>query len=97
MVDLFHSHSTKAASQTKPGPKQVTPVITDGMSESEIRAAGLAVDVPFESGEAKPERLSYADLGEGKRYSGEVPAPGKAKTTEDTDGTETTSSDPGAA
>ena len=72
-------------------------VITDAMSEAEIRAAGLAIDVPWESGEAKPERLSYADLGEGKRYAGTVPEPGKARTTEDDDGTETSSSDPGAA
>lgn len=62
-----------------------TAVITDSMSEQEIRDAGLAVDVPFESGEAKPERLRYADLGEGKRFAGTIPAPGRAKTTEDED------------
>lgn len=40
-----------------------TTSITPGMSEQEIRDAGLAVDVPFESGDPKPERLRYADLG----------------------------------
>jgi hypothetical protein len=33
------------------------------MTEQEIREAGLAVDVPFESGEPQPERLRYASLG----------------------------------
>lgn len=37
--------------------------ILPGMSEQQIRAAGLAIDVPFESGEPQPERLQYADLG----------------------------------
>lgn len=41
----------------------VKPAITPGMNEAEIRAAGLAVDVPFESGQSDPERLRYADLG----------------------------------
>jgi hypothetical protein len=44
--------------------------ITPAMNEQEIRNAGLAIDVPFESGMAKPQRLRYADLG-GKKY-GEV-------------------------
>lgn len=33
------------------------------MTEAEIRDAGLAVDVPFESGQPQPDRLKYADLG----------------------------------
>lgn len=37
--------------------------IKPGMSEQQIRDAGLAIDVPFESGESAPERLQYADLG----------------------------------
>lgn len=37
--------------------------VRPGMSEQEIRDAGLAIDVPFESGEPQPERLRYADLG----------------------------------
>ena len=32
------------------------------MSEQQIRDAGLMIDVPFESGEAKPSRLRYADF-----------------------------------
>lgn len=37
--------------------------IQPAMTETQIRDAGLAIDVPFESGQPQPERLSYADLG----------------------------------
>jgi hypothetical protein len=37
--------------------------IKPGMTEQEIRDAGVAIDVPFESGSPEPERLRYADLG----------------------------------
>jgi hypothetical protein len=40
-----------------------TATVHPGMSEQEIRDAGLAVDVPYESGSPEPERLRYADLG----------------------------------
>ena len=48
--------------------------IRPAMSEQEIRDAGLAVDVPFESGVAQPERLKYADLGADKKYEGAEPS-----------------------
>lgn len=38
------------------------PDILPAMSEQEIRDAGLAVDVPFET-TGTPERLRYANLG----------------------------------
>ena len=34
------------------------------MSEQQIRDAGLAIDVPFESGMANPQRLRYDDESE---------------------------------
>jgi hypothetical protein len=37
--------------------------IRPAMSEQEIRDAGIAIDVPFESGEPNPQRLRYANLG----------------------------------
>lgn len=37
--------------------------IQPGMNEQQIRKAGLAIDVPFESGQPEPERLRYSDLG----------------------------------
>jgi hypothetical protein len=37
--------------------------VQPGMSETQIRDAGLAIDVPFESGEPAPQRFKYADLG----------------------------------
>ena len=80
-----HENEGGKPDEEETAPSAPTAVITDGMSEAEIRAAGLAVDVPYESGEAKPERLSYADLGEGKRFTGKVPEPGVARTTEDDD------------
>ena len=39
-----------------------------GMSEAEIRSAGLVIDVPFDPGGAEPERLRYADLGPDKQW-----------------------------
>lgn len=59
----------------KPDTTPDTPDTTTGeqikpaMSEQEIRDAGLAVDVPFESGSANPERLTYGDLGPEKKYA----------------------------
>lgn len=38
------------------------------MNETEIRAAGLTVDVPHETGTGK-DRLKYADLGSGKKWT----------------------------
>ena len=35
--------------------------IKPGMSEAEIRDAGLAIDVPYESGMAQPQRLKYGE------------------------------------
>jgi hypothetical protein len=45
--------------------KKVQPVMT----LEELRAAGILIDVPFESGSSKPARLKYADL-PGKEYTG---------------------------
>jgi hypothetical protein len=59
--------------------------IKPGMNEAEIRDAGLAVDVPFETGDGS-QRLRYADLGEEKRYKGGAAPPGgEAETTESDD------------
>lgn len=55
---------TGNAASTKPDASSLKP----GMTETEIRQAGLAIDVPFESGEPKPERLKYADLGKDKKF-----------------------------
>lgn len=48
--------------ETKPSGDSAT--IKPAMNESEIRQAGLAIDVPYESGQSEPERLTYADLGQ---------------------------------
>ena len=42
--------------------------IKPGMSERQIRDAGLAIDVPFESGMAEPQRLKYGDIGDEYAY-----------------------------
>lgn len=42
---------------------QVSGQVSGNMSEQQIRDAGLAIDVPFESGQPQPERLRYSDLG----------------------------------
>lgn len=44
------------------------PNVVPAMSEVEIRAAGLAVDVPFETGTGE-ERLKYASLGPDKAWT----------------------------
>ena len=80
-----HEGEEKAGDPVPPEKNAGTPEIKDAMSEAEIRAAGLAIDVPYESGEAKPERLKYADLGEEYRWSGKMPdfKGVKARTTDD--------------
>lgn len=52
-----------AGPESQDGPPPTGGAIKPAMTEAEIRAAGLAVDVPFESGEPQPDRLRYADLG----------------------------------
>jgi hypothetical protein len=53
-----------SATPGKPGASSAaTGKIMPGMTEQEIRDAGLAIDVPYESGQPEPERLRYADLG----------------------------------
>ena len=45
---------------------EATGKVQDAMSEEEIRQAGLTIDVPFESGEARPSRLRYAEFDDGE-------------------------------
>jgi hypothetical protein len=62
------------------------------MTEREIRDAGLAIDVPFESGEPQPERLKYADLGQ--TWTPPDGWPPETGTPQDTDGGEAPESPP---
>ena len=73
-------------------PPPPTAPIRPEMSEVEIRAAGLAVDVPYESGDPNPKRLRYADLGPEKKW---VPPPGWAEDTTPTPATTTDTIDGG--
>ena len=83
----------KAEEPEEEGEREIE--IRPGMNEDEIRAAGLAIEVPYESGEAKPQRLQYADLGPEKRWTppeGFDPRAGRpvATTTDTIDGGEPT-------
>lgn len=48
----------QADAPTPPDPSKIKDT---GMSEEEIRDAGLQIDVPFEAGHAEPKALRYAE------------------------------------
>lgn len=62
----------EADEEETPTPESERGKPVHGMTEQEIRDAGLAIDVPFETGPGL-ERLKYADLGPEKSYT---PPPG---------------------
>lgn len=43
--------------------------VRDGMSELEIRDAGVMIDLPYESPSGSPEPMQYEDLGDEKSWS----------------------------
>lgn len=45
------------------------PAVKPGMDEAEIRSAGLTVDVPYDTPGPQLERLAYADLGPGLKWT----------------------------